>query len=280
MRTPDRSASIGEPEARFYRDLAGRTGVRTFRSVYADVDPSTRHGVVITEDVVAQGAVFLEPGSDYPPDKVAESLEQFAVLHAATWSASNTETSGSMASPLPMIASGRGVDVIERNFDGPIGRLVPTEVRDAERLHRLYPDLVAMAEATSTCVVHGDAHVGNVFLDGAGRPGLLDWQLVHRGPWYLDVGYHIASTMTVADRRAREHDLLRHYLDRLSAGGVDAPTFDEALSAIRYGILHGFYLWAITVQVDPSITTALLERLGNAAADHGALDSVGDDPMP
>ena len=78
--------AIGEPEARFYRDLAERTGVRTLRSVYADVDPSTHHGVVITEDVVAQGAVFLDPGSDYPPDKVAESLEQFAVLHAATWS--------------------------------------------------------------------------------------------------------------------------------------------------------------------------------------------------
>ena len=126
--------------------------------------------------------------------------------------------------------------------------------------------------------VHGDAHVGNVFLDGAGRPGLLDWQLVHRGPWYLDVGYHIASSMSVADRRDQENDLLRHYLDRLAAGGVDAPPFDEALDSIRYGILHGFYLWAITVQVDPSITTVLLERLGTAAADHAVLDSIGDEP--
>ena len=42
--------SAGEPEASFYRDLADDTGVRTLRSVWADVHPDTRHGVVITED--------------------------------------------------------------------------------------------------------------------------------------------------------------------------------------------------------------------------------------
>ena len=59
--------SVGEPEASFYRDLAGPTGVRTLRSVWADVHPETRHGVVITEDVIAQGGEFrdaLSPCSD------------------------------------------------------------------------------------------------------------------------------------------------------------------------------------------------------------------------
>ena len=51
---------IGEPEAYFYRDLAAATGVRTLRPVYADVDPTTRHGVVITDDVAAEGAEFLD----------------------------------------------------------------------------------------------------------------------------------------------------------------------------------------------------------------------------
>ncbi len=46
----------GEPEACFYRDIAEATGARTLRSVYADVDAETLHGVVIlTEDVVAAG---------------------------------------------------------------------------------------------------------------------------------------------------------------------------------------------------------------------------------
>ncbi len=215
---------IGEPEAHFYRDLAESTGVRTLRSVYADIDPTTRHGVVITEDVVAQGAVFLEPGSDYSPDNVAESLEQLAVLHAATWSKKAYEALPWLISPLELIAGGRGVDVIRGNFDGPIGAGVPAELRDAERLHRLYPTLVAeSARATPWTVLHGDAHVGNLFLDGAGRPGFLDWQLVHRGPWFLDVGYHLASTMPADDRRRHEIDLLRHHLDRRLPGESPRP---------------------------------------------------------
>ena len=40
-------------------------------------------------------------------------------------------------------------------------------------------------------------------------PSFLDWQLVQRGPWCLDVGYHLASSLTVADRRAHEGDLVR-----------------------------------------------------------------------
>jgi hypothetical protein len=35
----------GEPEACFYRDVAPRTGIRTLRCVYADVDLCTRHSV-------------------------------------------------------------------------------------------------------------------------------------------------------------------------------------------------------------------------------------------
>ena len=60
-----RRASIGAPEAYFYRDVAATTRVRTLRSVYADIDPDTQHGVVITEDVVSQGGTFLDGNSPY-----------------------------------------------------------------------------------------------------------------------------------------------------------------------------------------------------------------------
>src|SRR6185436_436410 len=89
-------------------------------------------------------------------------------------------------------------------------------------------------------VIHGDAHVGNLYLDAGGQPCFVDWQLVQRGPWYLDVGYHIASTLPVDVRRRTEDDLLRHYLDCLNSRGVDAPDGEAARQAIRGGILHGF----------------------------------------
>jgi hypothetical protein len=59
-----------------------------------------------------------------------------------------------------------------------------------------------------------------------------------------------------------------------NVGGVDAPSFDDARRRIRLGMVHGFYLWGITLKVDPRKTAVLLERLGTAVADHDAFDEL------
>ena len=262
---------IGAPEAGFYRDLAAVTGVRTLRSVYADVDPATQHGVVITEDVVSQGGTFLDGNSPYTPDQTAQTLGEFARLHAATW-ADPCYTQQWLAPRLGRVLEVWGesttIDIIGRNFDGPNGQSIPEEVRDAQRLVDDYRSLATEAASGAWCVIHGDAHVGNLFLDSSGTASLVDWQLVQRGAWYFDVGYHIASTLTVEERRRGERDLLRHYLYALSSYGVTPPAWDDAWHAIARGMLHGFFLWGITTKVEPPIIATLLTRLGTAVADH------------
>jgi Phosphotransferase enzyme family len=270
---------VGAPEAGFYRDLAAATGVRTLKSVYADIDPATRHGVIITEDVVAQGGTFLDGNSPYTPDQTAQTLAEFARLHAATWIDPGWATAEWLAPRLGGVLNVWGpsttIDIVSANLDGPNGQRVPNEVCDAHRLVDAYQRLIAVTAAeTATkpwCVIHGDAHVGNLFLDADRIASLVDWQLVQRGMWYLDVGYHIASTLTVDDRRRAEKDLLRHYLDALSSHGVTPPIWDEAWRAITFGIVHGFFLWAITTKMQPAIIATLLHRLGTAVADHAAL---------
>ncbi|MGV0050209.1 phosphotransferase [Mycobacterium colombiense] len=266
---------IGAPEAHFYRDLAAATGVRTLHSVYADVDPQTRHGVIITEDVAAQGATFLDGNSPYTPDQTAQTLAEFALLHAATWDSVRCASAPWLAPRLGRALEVWGLpatlDIVGRNFDGPNGARIPAEVRDARRLVDAYRRLAAAHAPGSWCVIHGDAHVGNVFLDATGTGSLVDWQLVQRGGWHLDVGYHIASTLSVDERRRTERDLLRHYLDALASRGVTPPPWDEAWRAIASGMLHGFYLWSITTKVQPAIIATLLHRLGTAVADHDAL---------
>lgn len=266
---------VGEPEACFYRDTAAATGMRTLRSVWAGVEPSTRHGVVITEDVVAQGATFLDALSDFTPDQAAESLAELAKLHAATWRNPAYADASWLRSRLETYLLQRGVPDIVGNFEGPIGAGVPGRVRDAQRLadafHRLAKEVL---DADPWSVIHGDAHVGNLYLDVASRPSFLDWQMVQRGPWYLDVGYHLASALTVEDRRSSEQDLVRLYLERLRAEGIDAPSQDEAWHGVRRGIIYGFFLWGITLKVDPAVTTALLTRLGVAADDHDAFAAM------
>jgi hypothetical protein len=261
-------------EVLFYRDLAERAGVRTLRSVYADVDPETGHGVVITEDVAEQGAAFLDATSEYTPDQAADSLREYARLHAATWGDPVIGAAGWLEPRLDAALS-RGVKEISGNFESDIGAGVPAKVRDAGRLHGAYRALVEASRNPSPwSLIHGDAHIGNVYLDGQGRPSLLDWQTVQRGPWYLDVGYHIASALTVEDRRRTERDLVDHYLGELRAAGVEAPSSKDAWLGIRRGILQGFYMWGITLKVSPDVTSVLLHRLGTAAADHDAFTSV------
>ena len=110
--------------------------VRTLRAFYADVDPVTHHGVVISEDVVEEGAVFLDALSVFSPDQAAQSLEQYAVLHGRTWGRDQLADPGYHRA-VDATLRARGVPEIRGNFDGPIGAGVPAEIRDADRLVRV-----------------------------------------------------------------------------------------------------------------------------------------------
>jgi hypothetical protein len=267
------SRAAGVPEALFYRHLAAQSGVRTLDCVWAEVDPVSQHGVVITGDVAAHGATFLDALSPYTADQAAESLEQYAILHGRTWGRYVAEPW--LGPRLGTTMKARGLPEIRGNFGGPIGARVPESVRDAGRLLEAVRRLADLLErAEPRCLLHGDAHVGNLYLDEAGRPCLVDWQLVQAGPWYLDVGYHLGCTLRPEERRDNERDLLAHYLDRLRVEGGATPSVDHARRSIALGLVYGFFLWAITLKVAPPITSAMLERLGTAVADHQALESV------
>ena len=242
--------------------------------VYAEVDPVTQHGVIITGDVAAHGATFLDALSPYTADQVAESLEQYAILHGRSWAPGGVDEPW-LAPRLEATMRARGLPEIRGNFEGPIGSLVPEEVRDAERLLDAVRRLAELLErAEHRCLLHGDAHIGNIYVDAHGHPCLVDWQLVQRGPWYMDVGYHLGCTMSPEERQRTESDLLRHYLDRLGAAGADGPSWDGTRRLIGRGLVYGFFLWAITLKVAPPITTAMLGRLGSAVADHDAYASM------
>ena len=120
-------------------------------SVYADIDPETRHGVVITEDVVSQGGTFLDGNSPYTADQTAQTLAEFARLHAATWADPRYADAEWLAPRLGRVLEVWGpsttIDIISANFDGPNGQRVPDEVRDAHRLVDAYRRLIALTAA-------------------------------------------------------------------------------------------------------------------------------------
>jgi len=283
-------ASLGEPEARFYATVAEATGVRTLRSVYADVHPITRHGVVITEDVIAAGGVFLDALTPYSVDQAAQSLEQFAVLHARTWGTADQYASWLRPPLMPALPNGssrsgssgsgfsamRGVDDVRRNFAGEVGVDVADELRgEPQRVIDAMAALATRPRPEGRVVIHGDAHVGNLILDREGRPALVDWQVIQHNHWSIDVAYHVASALETDDRRRSERDLLTHYLDHLHTNGVEPPDATQAWDDYRTALAYGVFMWGVTLLVDPKIIRRLLQRLTDAAAQHNTFGRLG-----
>jgi hypothetical protein len=274
----DTSRSIpnpGEHEARFYATVAPRSGVRTLRCVYSDVDPATHRGIIITEDLSVAGGTFLTACSPFSVDQTSATLEELARLHATAWGEQG-DANDWLAPRLRTYQRVRGIDHARQNFDGPRRVHVHPAVRDP---HRLMRALDALAERDGTgegwTIVHGDAHVGNVFLDPQARPGLLDWQVTQRGHWSLDVAYHVASALEVDERQRHERDLLGHYLGCLKRFGARAPEWDQAWHDYATGFAYGLYMWGVTVLEPPERIERMLHRLSAAAADHDCYTLLG-----
>ena len=97
--------------------------------------------------------------------------------------------------------------------------------------------------------IHGDAHIGNVFLD-RGRVGFVDWGLSRVSTHLRDISYFLTMTVDPMERRRSGRDLLRLYLDALRAAGGTHISFDEAWSAHR--IQAGYTVVATFLAFMPS----------------------------
>ncbi|MEP7348619.1 MAG: phosphotransferase [Sphingorhabdus sp.] len=98
--------------------------------------------------------------------------------------------------------------------------------------------------AGPSCLIHGDTHLGNLYLTADGEPAFLDAQ-VSRTHWSFEVAYHIVCACDVADRPHWERDLLRIYLEAMAAQGITMPTFDEACAAYFRAIGYGLFIFLI-----------------------------------
>jgi aminoglycoside phosphotransferase (APT) family kinase protein len=110
--------------------------------------------------------------------------------------------------------------------------LTPDYVTVGEMFVEQYARLDELWNAGPQTFVHGDPHIGNVFLD-RGRVGFVDWGLSRLSTPLRDVSYFLTMTVDPEERRRSERDLLRLYLDALRAAGGADIAFDEAWSTHR-----------------------------------------------
>ena len=268
-----RGGAVTVLESDFYLKLAALLPVRVPECIATVIDRESQIAVFIMRDLIAQGARFCSALDPFTPDEAAQSLEQLCRLHTGDVKLDEYPW---IRRRVSQFARGEIVPqpLLQQLFDGPRGESLPARTKDAGLLMQAMKALAVEEERRPCVLVHGDGHAGNIFRTDEG-PGLIDWQVLQRGGWALDVAYHIAAALPVDVAEANERALLRHYLDTVRRFGGDVPDEDAAWVQYRTSVVYGYYLWAITRRVDPVITHVFVARLGASVTRHDSFRLLG-----
>lgn len=227
---PPRS-SLYRNEVEFYRNLGRDVPVDLPRIVAAEFDDPTNRYLLLFENLAVRNATFPSQYFDATLEDMKTLLTALARLHARYWQSPRFETD------LAWVETSSKGDVADM-LHGPVRAGVADELskfkfkrelvdRIGSSEEKLFAGLAALQAhqmTLPTTLVHGDAHLGNTFRLPDSNVGFYDWQLVARGFCMHDVTYLIITTLSIAQRRRHERDMLRFYRECLLENGVaDAP---------------------------------------------------------
>ena len=231
--------------------------------------------LLVMEDLTLRGADPRDALHPLSVDQVASGLRGLAALHSHYWGIGKGTHRGlgwvkqwapsqgwqvglRKRVPIGLTRSGDELAASVRAMSG--DQIVDLWVRN----------VTTLAQGPQT-LLHGDAHIGNVYVQPDNTTGFLDWQVVRRGNWVQDVGYFLVGSLTVEDRRAHERALLELYRDALQLPASEVPTWDETWQRYRQSPAYGLAIWLSTLGTDGwqphAISRALAERYAAALDD-------------
>jgi len=273
-----RMAFMYESEMRYYRDLAPVQNLNVPKSYFTGKDPNSYQAIVIMEDLDAKGATFCRAERPLNYDQVSRFLDALARLHAQWWGSPELEAGGKFEWVLNNFSSDGWAyynhylvpDTWRALMAQPRGAAVSQRLHDREWMLRALQHIAAMRHKHPKTFVHGDTHLGNLYIEADGTPGFVDSQM-RREPWYQDVTYHLIGALDPVNRRQWEQSLLAYYLERLKTYGVsNAPAYDEAWDLYKREITYGLFVFLQNENwsLKEATNTVAAMRFGSAAIDH------------
>ena len=260
-------------EGDYYLKLAPQLNVQVPEAVTVVTDRQTQQSVLIMKDLIVAGGKFCSALDPFTADQAVESLQQIANLHAGSHLLKGAEWIRPRAAELARMQY-MTAEVLQNLLDDPRGDNLSPAVRSGARLIEGMKALADVSEGRPQFLVHGDAHAGNIFRTGSGA-GLIDWQVLQRGTWAIDVAYHLCAVLPVALAELEERRLLGLYLDMARGLGLTLPDEEQAWRQYREAVVYGYYMWGITRRVDPPIRIQFTDRLGRAVMRHGSFGLLG-----
>jgi Ser/Thr protein kinase RdoA (MazF antagonist) len=270
------AGGMGAREVHFYNEVAPWLSMRVPASYFAAARADGSF-LLLLEDLAARGAAISDGSWAVPGRLAPAALAQLAELHV------RFEDASRLAAVAPWATSSRGKtpDFVFQTLRYVIDHC-SDQLSDAYlAIAALY---IAHSDAIEACwdagprtLIHGDAHIGNLFVD-ADRVGFLDFGMAKLGTPLRDVSFFLAMGVESDDRRRGERGWIQHYLDVRRALGGSAIAFEDAWLAHR---IHAAYtvIASFLSLVPPYNTearrmfTTNFRRRAMAAIDD--LDSVG-----
>jgi aminoglycoside phosphotransferase (APT) family kinase protein len=270
-------SGMGRREVLFYRHLAPHVPMRVPQVYATGFDEGDGTFAILIEDLEASKCRIPDGETGVGRRLAERAMEDFAALHQAGVRADTLDLS-IVEPPLrqPLYAARMLEHALATRADrmgagfSAIARLY---IDHGEAVHDLW-------EFGDAVLTHGDGHLMNLFIDD-GRLGFFDWGCFALAPAMRDVGYFLCMALSVADRRAHERDLIRHYLEHRHRLGAPVLSFDAAWAAHRLQASYAV-IAAAPALLNPAIggdpnglyAGHFVSRASAAVEDLGAADTL------
>jgi hypothetical protein len=276
----ERMKDMYQWEAKFYSLIAPQIGLNIPAAYWSGIDPGGWRAAILMEDLTARDVRFCRAQEPFDFDHSRRRLEMLAGLHASTWNSPKLLEGGEwdwVGSRFNEFSWGYNNYYLEperwqQYVESPRGAAVSTLFHDAGWMRHALERIEQLIEGDPFCLIHGDTHNGNLYVDADGTPAFLD-PTVSRAAWWLEVSYHLGCSIDIANRRRWEGPLLMHYLDALERAGGPRIDFDHAWLRYRQGLAYGYFIFIInetTFQTEAT-NTAYAARFGAAMVDHDTI---------
>jgi hypothetical protein len=265
-------------EVHAYADVAPHSPLRFPNCHFAGFDAEAGQGIVIMDDLAWRGVTFLHPQRPETPEAVAQRLTRLARHHAMTWDRPDIRPGGRFdwathIADATYFSTVFKPDIWKGYVDSARGAAASVCFHDLDWMIGVMDKLNAFCRTLPTMLIHGDTHLGNLYVDTDGEPGFFD-SLPHLAPAMYEISYHVTGALDVPVRGAHERHLVAHYREELIRCGVAAPSLDAFMHQFGCFLANGYAIFLVNAsEFQPeAINTAYTARFSSAMLDH---DTIG-----
>ena len=271
------SQGMGVAEARFYAEVAGELphGVR-LPEVWSSVFDDNGGYLMVLEDLALRGARQPLAKDNDIAATVDGVIDSLAALHAAFWESERCASGGDLEWIQARSRRYSGAATFVQHAVDVLADDMPTASRALAELYLdRVDDIVSLLGAGPRTLTHGDAHLGNMWVDDLGV-GLLDWAVVGFGVGMRDIAYFIGNSVSTEFRRQHERRLIERYCAAVGAAGVPSPV-EDAWDQYRLHMVSPWVAAVVTASYGNAMQSVevgrrAVQRSDRSIADLGTVD--------